>query len=703
MKNIIRQRRGKEKILVFDSSQQAAIMLYGIFSAVEYDIFYTPNKSAAFEIFNRIRPGMIILNFENQLADELEFLKLLKPGPEDPYDIIAIAPAEDEEIITKCYELGVRNFLKKPFNHIQLRETVRRSISMKKLEEDAKISQCILEKKVREKTAKLLKSRKDAQTATMLLETALDEINSANVKLEAMAVKVDIANKAKAEFFINMNHEIRTPLGGILGIAELLEKTKLDKLQREYVDDIISSGTLLRQIVTDILDFSKIESGNIELETIPVNIKQIMKELCNVISIQAAVKKIDFVCHLDRNVPDTVMCDSVRVRQVVLNLMTNALKFTSAGKIEFSLILADIKNGNAELKFAVQDTGIGIAADKIDIIFEKFSQADLSINRRFGGTGLGLSICKLLVEKMGGEIKVTSKEGAGSKFEFSLSFPVKDEIIPSVIVPGVFKWKKIPTALVVEDNLINQKIVSFFLKELGCNVLIAQEGEEALAVLKINHADIIFMDQCMPGMSGLEVTKIIRGEMKITSVPIIAFTANNLKEAIAECLSSGMNDYLIKPLDRNKINCIIAKYLRSFIFSSEHEADIAPASDEGKRTASMTFNYLQLKQRLSDNEDLMNELLESFVLKAPAVFSELQKAVQSKNIKAVYVTAHTIKGMASHMSAERIADMSFFIEKMAHDENPAALDKKNLDELGLCIGTFISEYRKGAFKDKKDA
>lgn len=693
MKFPIKQQADKSKILIVDDARQATVLLCKIFNEMEYDIFNVSNTNDALEIFERVQPGVIVLALNIPVDDTVEFLKTLKFRTENSYDGIVIISSDDESI-KRCYECGVSNFLKSPFNPIQLKEMVKRSFIIKTLQDESKMFQSLLEEKVQKETEKLLKVQKDAQTANMLLEEALNEINSVNTNLKAMAVRVEAANKAKSDFFINMNHEIRTPLGGILGLAEMLASTELDRSQREYVGDIISAGNLLRQIVTDILDLSKIESGNIELDVVPVNIRHAIKDICNVISIQAEAKKVDFICSFDNNLPETVMCDSVRIRQIVLNLLTNALKFTAEGKIKFSLSVLDVNNENVTLNFVITDTGIGIPDKKLDSIFDKFSQGDLSINRRFGGSGIGLFICKLLVEKMGGVIKVSSIEGHGSTFSFDLTFPVYHGTVSDVTVPAILKWMRPPVALIVEDNLINQKIASFFLIESGCRILLAEDGENALNILKSGHVDIIFMDQSLPGMNGLDITGLIRGKLNIVSVPIIAFTANNLKESLEKCLSSGMNDYLIKPLDRNKLISLLAKHLVQLLDLQVMKPVVSAETEIDVKENAEIFNSLKLRHRLSGNEHLMNELLVIFLRKIPVAFSELQKAVIQKDIKKIYISAHTIKGMASHMSAERITNAASHIEKLALVGDAESIRERCSSELEQSINEFVNEYNK---------
>ncbi|MEE8423190.1 MAG: ATP-binding protein, partial [Thermodesulfobacteriota bacterium] len=416
-----------------------------------------------------------------------------------------------------------------------------------------------LEKKVQNRTKDLTQS----QTAMVNI---MEDIKSEQVKADGLRDLAEGASNAKSQFLANMSHEIRTPMNAIIGFVALLKGTKLNKQQKEYLDTITSSGQVLLNIISDILDLAKIEAGEIRIEHRHFNLEALIKGVLTIVKPEIGARPIKVYFNIENDVPPNLGGDFIHLRQVFTNLLNNAIKFTEKGEISLSVrIEKKLDDQMRLLRFTVKDTGIGIPKDKGEFIFDTFTQVDSVSTREYPGTGLGLSICKAYVKSMGGNIWVESELGKGSQFIFTAQFKETSQGVEEETYPVLKETEQLSCegirVLAVEDNLVNQKLVNVLLKNWGCVIDLANNGHEAVEKVKENKYDLVLMDLLMPVMDGLQATRIIRKDIS-KDLPIIALTAAAMEKDEEKGLSAGINDYLLKPIEPEKLKEIIFKWGR---------------------------------------------------------------------------------------------------------------------------------------------
>lgn len=509
----------------------------------------------------------------------------------------------------------------------------------------------------------LIEARVAAEHATAIAEKA-------KTKAEFATISAENAMRAKQQFLSNMSHEIRTPMNAIIGFTKVLLKTVLTDKQNEYLNAIKLSGDALIVLINDILDLAKIDSGKMTFESIPFHMSASISSLLHLFEIKIQEKNLVFIKEYDTTIPEVLLGDPVRLHQILLNLISNAVKFTSHGQIKVSVKLISESDDKVEINFTVSDTGIGIPNDKISSIFENFQQASSSTSRLFGGTGLGLAIVKQLVDAQLGKIKVESIVDNGSSFSFALNF--RKTTLDSYQIDDTIELDDSITnvnILVVEDMALNQLLMKTLLDDFGFANDMALNGKEAIVKFKNKSYNLILMDLQMPEMNGFETTEFIRNVMQ-SNIPIIALTADVTTTDLQKCTAVGMNDYVPKPIDEKLLYNKIVYHLKKHIIELNRSAN-KPIEK------SMPFKYVNLdylSARTKSNQQLMKEMIMLYLEQTPPLIDIIKTSLLKKDWAALHAAVHkmipsfSIMGIDNEFEKIALKVQHYAIERQQGDE-----------------------------------
>ena len=515
------------------------------------------------------------------------------------------------------------------------------------------------------------------------------------VDLERALLKSRKASESKELFLANMSHEIRTPLNGIIGmIRELNKEPQMSNLQKGYLKSAEKASRHLQSIVNNILELTKIEAGQLLLVFEHFSIQELLDDVLSIMKSQADQKQLNLELNLNKNVSDAFIGDKFRIRQILINLVGNALKFTEKGGVQIVCFGLSKTLKKQELCFVVRDTGIGIENKYLSNLFNKFQQEDSSISRKFGGTGLGLYITKQLVDLMNGSLKVKSEKGVGTEIEVCLPLHIGTlSVVPEKEINLSNFALKNKRILLVEDNEINRVVAVNALKVLEVEIVEVENGQKAVDILKRKDFDLILMDIQMPVMSGIEATRVLREELKIET-PIVALSANAFKYEIEACLAIGMNDYITKPFEEEDLWRVVSKYLKTSkvtrILKHVEESTTNEATND-------LFNLVKLEGMSRGDDKFVKKLVDIFIQTIPENLAQIMRSYEAKDIETINKIAHKIKSSIDTMGIKSLKQDILDLEQFPNQNFDEDVLKNCIDKVSNTLNKVIYELKKHSF------
>lgn len=640
----------KPSILVIDDEAHNFDVVQSYLGLIDFDIHYASGGIKGLERLTRLPIDIILLDLMMSDLNGIEVCHRVKASPEwKSIPIIMITSLTDSTDLARCIAAGADDFIRKPVTQIELQARI----------------------------GSMMRIRKQYR------------------KLQIAKEESDLAVKAKADFLAIMSHEIRTPISGILGATQLLATTQLTSEQQKYLRTVEVSGEILLSVVNDILDFSKIEADKLTLEQNPIDLNSLMNDICESVSPQAKAKNISIKYQINPGVPIYILGDPIRLRQILFNLVNNAIKFTEVGEVAIDVRVSpdqSPENGTVEILFSVADTGIGIAENDIDKLFQAFTQASTSTTRKYGGTGLGLTICSRLINLMQGKIWIDSKVDVGSTFYFTI-IAQKTDIAPSLssqisyTVTQTTAQNLSLKILLAEDNLINQELATAMFSKIGYQITVVGNGLEAIAALKKQSYDLLFTDLSMPKMNGLKLAESLTGNwadlgLSYPCPKIIAMTASVLQGDRQMCLDAGMDDYITKPILMNVIQETIDKWGGSFSVVSTTESEFQENDDESNGS----IDPIAFEQLKSLNIDLIHRFINLFIeQETPDLIKRLRNGISSGNMEEVSYASHSMKTSSSILGANKLCDLLTEVEIKSLNND--------LSDLDILMGKIDFQYQ----------
>jgi signal transduction histidine kinase/HPt (histidine-containing phosphotransfer) domain-containing protein len=633
-------------ILLIDDNTSTRTPLVAVLEQAEYTIVLGSCAEEAMKLLRTLTPDIILLDVMMPGMNGFSFCRKLKKDPRyQDIPVIFLTSLSQQTDIVKGFDAGGQDYIIKPFNQQELLARVRTHIH--------------------------------------LHDTLLD-----NKRLSRLALD---ASRSKSEFLASMSHEIRTPLNSIIGMAEVLAETVLSEEQHEFVRIFRSAGENLLEIINDILDLSKIEAGQTELEAIDFDLPTLLESVTTIVSLRADEQETTVQTHIDSNVPFYLKGDPTRLRQILLNLVGNAVKFTRKGQVEIKVSTQLQAGAEQELLFSIKDNGIGIPADKQQLIFDSFTQADSLTTRKYGGTGLGLTICQKLLGIMNGRIWLTSQPGKGSTFFFTIPFSPATSPRPEIdtnttLRPASCELLQAARILLVDDNKDNCNLIRLYLRNTPFTLKTAGNGQEAVKLFSTNPCDLILMDIEMPIMDGYEATQKIRQweqAQKRDPVPIIALTAHAFIRFKKKCLDAGCSDFLTKPVKKAKLIETIAFHLQlcDQIKPQADGTEVEPTTDENQDP-----KKLILDQKLA-------KLIPRFMINKKQDAKQMLETLRTGAIDTLKKQAHTVKGTSWMYGFTHLGNLCLALEKSAEADDRIQAEKL-ITEISHYLDTVQIYYQK---------
>ncbi|MDR0571199.1 MAG: response regulator [Clostridiales Family XIII bacterium] len=499
-------------------------------------------------------------------------------------------------------------------------------------------------------------------------ERRMKKADEKSREMEIQSRSAQAASETKSRFLASMSHEIRTPMNAIIGLSDLMRTDNLDDTQRDYFEDIKRISKQLLRLINDVLDFSKIEAGKMELTPVHFNMLEMFDHISSMSRFLVESKELEFIYSFDLEPPHVFYGDDIRIRQCILNLVNNAIKYTKSGFVDFS-VKQVVEQGQNYVAFVVKDSGIGIKKKDLPMLFDAFQRLDSFANREVAGTGLGLSISSMLIKMMGGRIEVKSQYGKGSEFTALIPLQEGDPAhIERSLLKELLVAEDSARALVVDDNPINLKVAAAYLSRHNVRADSAPSGAEALSMIRKNNYDIIFMDHMMPDMDGVETVKRLRrlSGAKYKNVPVIAMTANAIAGAREMFMAAGMNDYLSKPIDPYALNQLVGKWLPQEKLAGVR---VERAAAEERAGDSCVLDTAVGLKNAADNKELYEHLVSNFIELHAADKRLIEGAMQEGDLTAARRFAHTLKSNAALLGAERLRKVAFSLETDLRNED----------------------------------
>lgn len=618
-------------VLVVDDETDNYDVIEALLCDCGYDLHYAPNGRQALDSLDIFKPDLILLDVMMPEIDGIEVCRQLKQHPEWKFiPTVIVTALNSKEDLARCLEAGADDFVSKPVHRLELRARVNSMLRIKHQHD--------------------------------CLEMAIVEIQAAKNAAEVSA-------RAKSDFLAMMSHEIRTPINSVLGMTQLLSTTHLTPQQQKYVATTKISGEMLLSTIDDILDFSKIDADKLALEERPLDVQSVLQDISDLLLPKANAKHLTLSHHLAADVPKWIVGDVTRLRQILLNLVNNAIKFTATGGVTISCAANRLASGDYQLHFSVQDTGIGIAAADIERLFQPFTQASTSTTREYGGTGLGLAICRRLVAMMQGTIWIDSEIGRGATFHFTIVAAASDALpaqpIDSATAQTLPVERKLGetmplSILIAENNQIDRELALAMFDRLGYTPDIVDNGLEAIAAIRAQAYDLLFLDLHMPKLDGLDTAKHLIREWENFGLTyprpkIIAITANALQEDREICLAAGMDDYVSKPIFLE----ILAGAIRKWGQSSSR---VAPQLDDAA-VLTASINHTAIDRLSAVSPTLIQRLIPLFLNdEAPKLLAAIGKSLQIGDAVTISDAAHSLKGTCHALGAVKLAQLCQQVE-----------------------------------------